>query len=329
MRTGTMAYRRQFPRLRSLGLAVALAVAVAGPAQAGLFSDEDARKATADLRAEVLQRNTADDARFAHIESSIDTLQQANQKLQASIDRLDQAIRNLGLAALASQVDGIGQDLARLRGQVEVQGNDAQQAQKRSKEFYLDLDTRLHVLEQAAAKAAEAGKAADATHPADASGRSGDADGAASGQPALAGVNPPVAVAPGRATPPSPPSLEESTAYDKAYRAYTDASYAPALKGFQAFAKRYPNSIYAPNVAYWIGMTHYRMKALPAAVTSLKGVVASFPESPKAADALLSLAAVQLEQNDTVGAHQSLEDLINRYPGSDAAVKAKAKLGRK
>ena len=329
MSTGTFALRAPALPLRTLGLALWLALGTVGHAQAGLFSDDEARKATADLRAEVLQRNTAEDARLARIEANIDNLQQANLKLQSSIDRLELAIRNLGLPALASQIDGVGQDLARLRGQVEVQGNDAQQAQKRSKEFYLDLDTRLHVLEAAAAKAAEAAKAADNA------GKTGEGDAApaagagSAGQPALAGVSPPVAVAPPRALPPSPPSLEESTAYDKAYRAYADGSYAPALKALQAFAKRYPASIYAPNVGYWTGMTQYRLKALPAAAAALKGVVTGFADSPKAADALLSLATVQLEQGDTVGAHQSLEDLINRYPGSDAAAKAKVKLGRK
>lgn len=311
----------------SLPLALALLGAVTTvtlPARAGLFSDDEARKAVADLRAEVLQRNAADDARLAHLETSIDTVQQATLKLQAALDRLDQTVRNLGLPALASQIDAVAQDQAKLRGQLEVQANDLQQAQKRSKEFYLDLDTRLHVLESAAAKAAEQAKAGEG-------GNAGDgAAGTGNGQPALAGINPPVAVSQGKpGLPPAPPSVAESTAYDKAYRAYKEGSFGPALKAFQAFARTYTNSIYSPNVAYWIGMSHYRLKDYGAAATALKATANAYADSPKAADALFSLASVQLDQSDTAGARQTLEDLINRYPNSDPAAKAKLKLGRK
>jgi len=293
-------------------------------ARAGLFSDDEARKASADLRAEVLQRNAAQDARIAHIEANIDALQQSTQKLQDSIDRLDQAIRNLGLPALAGQLDGVSQDLARLRGQVEVQGNQIDQTQKHSKEFYLDLDTRLRVIEQDRAKAAEAAKAQEQA--------GGDG---ATAPAANTGMAPPVPVAGapagqgGPAAPVvTPPSAKETQAYDAAYKLFKSGSYPAAIKAFQAFGKSFPNSSYAPNVGFWIGMAQYRQKAFGPAAAALQGVAANFPDSPKAPDALLNLSSVQLEQGDTKAAHQTLEDLLNRYPASEAAGKAKARLGR-
>lgn len=317
--------RRSGCALHGAGLLLLSALLLAPfAARAGLFSDEEARKAAADLRAEVLQRNTAEDARLAHIEANIDALQRSNQKLQDSIDRLDQAIRNLGLPALASQVDGVSQDLARLRGQVEVQGNQIDQAQKHSKEFYLDLDTRLRVIEQERAKAAEAAKAQE------------QAQAAADAAPAAnSGMVPPVPVAgapAGQGGAPAavvtPPSAKETQSYDAAYKLFKSGSYPAAIKAFQAFTKAYPNSSYAPNVGFWTGMAHYRQKAFGPAATALQGVANSFPESPKAPDALLNLSSVQLEQGDTRAAHQTLEDLLNRYPASEAAGKAKARLGR-
>lgn len=310
---------------RALGLPAALLLALGlllAPvaAHAGLFSDDEARKATADLRAEVLQRNTAEDARFAHIEANIDALQQSSQKLQESIDRLDQAIRNLGLPALASQIDGLSQDLARLRGQVEVQGNQIDQSQKRNKEFYLDLDTRLKVLEDRA-------KAADAAPPPDAA--AATAPGANNGMAAPVPVPGAPAAQAGAPTPVvTPPTAKETQAYEAAYKLFKAGSYPAALKAFQAFGKSYPNSSYAPNVGFWTGMAHYRQKAYAQAASALQGVASSYPDSPKAPDALLNLSSVQLEQGDAKAAHQTLEDLLNRYPDSEAAGKAKARLGR-
>lgn len=292
-------------------------------ARAGLFSDEEARKAATDLRAEVLQRRAADDTRFARIESNIDALQQSNQKLQESIDRLEQSIRNLGLPALASQIDGVSQDLARLRGQVEVQGNQVDQTQKHSKEFYLDLDTRLRVIEQERAKAADAAKAQEQAAAADA------------GTPANSGIEPPVpvagapAAAGGPVTPVvTPPTARETQAYDAAYKLFKVANYPAAVRAFQAFGKNWPNSSYTPNVGFWMGMAHYRQKAYAPAAAALQSVASAYPDSPKAPDALLNLSSVQLEQGDTKAAHHTLEDLLNRYPSSEAAAKAKARLGR-
>ncbi|MDE3012249.1 MAG: tol-pal system protein YbgF [Pseudomonadota bacterium] len=293
-------------------------------ARAGLFSDEEARKAATDLRAEVLQRRAADDTRFARIESNIDALQQSNQKLQESIDRLEQSIRNLGLPALASQIDGVSQDLARLRGQVEVQGNQVDQTQKHSKEFYLDLDTRLRVIEQERAKAADAAKA-----------QQEQAAAADAGTPANNGIVPPVpvagapAAAGGPATPVvTPPTARETQAYDAAYKLFKAANYPAAIRAFQAFGKSWPNSSYAPNAGFWMGMAQYRQKAYGPAAAALQAVASAYPDSPKAPDALLNLSSVQLEQGDTKAAHHTLEDLLNRYPSSEAAAKAKARLGR-
>ena len=313
---------------------------------AGLFSDEDARRAAADLRAEVLQQKTADDTRFARIEANIDTLQQNNQKLQDSLDRLEQAIRNLGIPALAGQLDGLGQDLAKLRGTSEVQANELDQAQKHTKEFYLDLDARLRVLEQDhaankgdAGKSPDAGKSSDAAKPGDGDPNSAQAStDTPDGRAAVSGMTPPVSAAGSPpasklagfgAAGPKPATAAETNAYEAAYKQYKSANFGPAIRAFRAFNRTWPNSSYAPNAGFWLGMSHFRMKEYAPAAVALKTVAAQYPASPKAPDALLSLSTVQLELGDTSAAHQTLEDLLNNYPGSDAASKAKVRLGRK
>jgi TolA-binding protein len=48
---------------------------------------------------------------------------------------------------LVRQLEGVNAEIARLRGQLEVLANENQQIQKRQRDFYLDLDSRLKRLE--------------------------------------------------------------------------------------------------------------------------------------------------------------------------------------
>ena len=53
-----------------------------------------------------------------------------------------------------------------------------------------------------------------------------------------------------------------------------------------------------------------------------------FPDSPKAPDALLAIASVQMETADNGSARNTLEDIIARFPTSDAAAKARTRLAQ-
>jgi len=112
---------------------------VAGAARAGVF-DEDALREVAALRAQVGTNQQALDQRLAKIESLLQ---------DRSLD-------------LNKQLDDLRQDMARLRGQIEVQGNQIETLDRRQKELYSDLDARLLKL-QAAIKAQETQAAAVGT----------------------------------------------------------------------------------------------------------------------------------------------------------------------
>ena len=53
-----------------------------------------------------------------------------------------------------------------------------------------------------------------------------------------------------------------------------------------------------------------------------------FPESAKAPDALLAIASIQMETSDNGSARNTLEDIIARFPASDAAAKARTRLAQ-
>jgi len=112
--------RRQAARL--LGAAW-LALALPLTAQAGLFDDDEARQRIEQLRAEVNELGK----------------------------RADTTSRNQ--VDFANQVEAIKADIAKLRGQIEVLTYELEAAQKRQKDFYVDLDNRLRKLEQPPADA--------------------------------------------------------------------------------------------------------------------------------------------------------------------------------
>ncbi len=103
-----------------------LALLCAGTARAGLFDDDEARRQIADIKAAAA----------------------ANQKaLEDRVAQLDASLRDRAVD-LAQLIDGLRQDLTRLRGQIEVLTNQADTIERRQKDLYVDLDTRMRRLEQ-------------------------------------------------------------------------------------------------------------------------------------------------------------------------------------
>ncbi|MEO8627364.1 MAG: tol-pal system protein YbgF [Betaproteobacteria bacterium] len=56
--------------------------------------------------------------------------------------------RNPGVIQLLNQVEGLQAEINKLHGQIEVLGNGLENSQKRQRDMYLDLDTRLRRIEQ-------------------------------------------------------------------------------------------------------------------------------------------------------------------------------------
>ncbi len=100
-------------------------------ARAGLFDDEEARKAIVDIR-----------AKMAEQQRSLDGLAKQANDLSNKIEKnVEPAIRSQ--LDLQNQIESMRQEIAKLRGQLEVQTNELAQTQKRQRDVYADLDTRL------------------------------------------------------------------------------------------------------------------------------------------------------------------------------------------
>ena len=265
--------------------AAAFLAALALPAAAGLFDDDEARRRIDLLRQELSQQGKDNEARIA---------------------KLEEQIRNIGVVELVRQLDELNSEIANLRGQIEVLTNENQQLQKRQRDFYLDLDSRMKRLEGGNA----AGGATSAPAP--------DSSASASAT---------------NATTPTPPRTQtkddqqrEVKAYDAASNLFRRNDFSSAIDAFRAFVTDYPTSPLAANASYWIGISYANMRDYRNALAAQEVVLTKYPQSAKAPDAMLAIAAIQAEQGDTGSARNTLEDIIARYPLSEAAGKARARL---
>jgi chromosome segregation ATPase len=107
-----------------------------------LFEDADARRSLLDLRKQVNELS-------GRIDAKLDALQKdVSAKLQPLDARIDSKADTKALLKLSEEIDKLRQDLAALRGQLEVVSNDIANTQRRQKDFYTDLDQRISALDQ-------------------------------------------------------------------------------------------------------------------------------------------------------------------------------------
>jgi tol-pal system protein YbgF len=272
---------------------------------AALFDDDEARRQISterrridDLTAEVKAQQQALDARLAKIEEAL--------KSQGPV--LD----------LFTQIQALRTELNNLRGQLEVVNNNIENAAKRQRDMYIDLDTRLRRFEQAGAPQGPAAGTAPAAP-------------AQSQPPGPQDKPPPAGAAPASGTVAAASAAgadnpAENRAYEMAQQQRRIGDYQGAIVGFQNFIKQYPKSTLAPRAQYWIGDSYFNMRDFKLAIASQQALIKTYPDNPTVADAMLNIASSQIEMGETIAGRKSLEDLVAKYPISEAADKAKRRL---
>ncbi len=172
--------------LRALLPALLLTATLASPARAGVFDDEEARQ-----RIEVLK------GEFAELAKRADTI-------------------NRNQIDFANQVEAVKADIAKLRGQIEVLSYEVEAAQKRQKDFYVDLDGRLRKLEAPPVEAKVETKAEA----------------------------------------PKVDPAQETRDYEAALAGLKASKFKEAGASFLAFIKAYPNSSLIASAHYWGAYAH-------------------------------------------------------------------------
>lgn len=219
-------------------------------AHAGMFDDDEARKAIVDLR------------------SKVD----------------DKASKNAVLD-LARQNEQLRDDVARLRGLVEVLTNDLANAQQRQKDFYSDLDTRLRKLEPQRVNVDGREVSVEQSEQksfdnANALFKAGNYRGAAAGFVDFLKRYPQSGYAP-----------QAQYLLGNAYYAQRDCRNAIAAQN--GVVKNYPDSPKAPEALLNIAACQVELKEKVAAKRSLETLIAQYPDTPAAETAKERLATLK------------------------------------
>jgi tol-pal system protein YbgF len=201
---------------------------------------------------------------------------------------------------LFMQLQQMQEDIARLRGQLEVQQNDIQQMKQEALQRYQDLDGRIN---------AGAGNVSQQA-PAQNSPVGGDIN--AAGTPAAPGDQ-----SAGSSEPGDP--AKEKLYYDAAFDLIKAKDFDKASQAFAAFLRKYPNSQYAGNAQYWLGEVNLAKGDLQGAGQAFAKVSQLYPKHAKVPDSLYKLADVERRLGHTDRVKPILQQVVTQYPGTSAA----------
>ncbi|MES2015388.1 MAG: tol-pal system protein YbgF [Pseudomonadota bacterium] len=232
--------------------AACLALAAWFPLQshAGILDDNEARKAILDLRAK------------------LDTLSRdVNARIDTKADKS-------ALLEMVNQNEQTMAEIAKLRGQLEVLANDISVAQKRQKDFYTDLDTRIRKLEprEVTIDGKEAAVAPDEQaiyEAAMAAFNSGDYKTSAAQLSDFV-----------RRYPLSGYAANAQYWLGNSYYAQRDCK--KAIPALQLVGSSYPDSAKAPDAMLTIGTCQIDLKDKKAAAKTFKDLIAKYPGSTAA-----------------------------------------------
>ena len=242
-------------------------------ANAALFDDKEARKKIVEVEAKQQSDHTAAMAAIADLKKS----QAAMEKRIAAIEAI---VQGGGLADMQNQIEVLKQEVANLKGDLEVASHNLETTQQRQKDLYTDTDTRLRRIEGG-----------------------GDSAGASNGT-----------------TAPSPVAAEEkdAKAFADADSLSKSAKHKEAFAAFDSFLKEYPNSKLAPDALYGMGYSQFALKNYKSSIATQQKVIDLHPTSAKVPDAMYNQANSQIQLGQVSSAKKTLRDLVAKYP--DAAV---------
>lgn len=234
---------------------------------AALFDDKEARKKILAVEA---ANQTVNEAQTSEIED-------LNKRV---------SIQSQGLLDMQNEIELLTQEIAQLRGGLEVANHALETSEQRQKDLYADTDARLRQLEGGSEAAAESGF--------------GEGEQAA--------------------------AAEDQTAYKEAYGFSQNAKHQEAFDAYDAFIKTYPDSRLVPDALYGLGYSQFALKSYKSSIASQQKLLKSFPDSPKVPNAMYSIANSQIQLGQVKNAKASLSNLIDKYPDAEVIPNAKKRL---
>ncbi len=110
---------------------------------AALFDDKEARK-------KILEVEAKSQSNFDANQTAINDLKKSQAAIEKRLTAIEAVIQGQGLADMQNQLESLKQEVAHLKGELELANHHLETTQQRQKDLYTDTDTRLRKIESAA-----------------------------------------------------------------------------------------------------------------------------------------------------------------------------------
>ena len=277
----------------AISLALALGLTVSAVSHAALFDDSEARKRILELEN---KQTTEHDAQ----QKAISDLTRTQQSLDKRVQSLEALINGKGLLDMQNQLEQIRQDVAQLKGDLEVVNHQLEDMRTKQNAQYTDLDNRVKSLESLAQQV------------------SGQLGGALPGVAGGAAGN--------DAAKPSDASQQEARAFSEAESLNQAGKYKEAFNAYDSFLKTYSGSKLAPDALYGMGYTQFALKSYKSSVATQQKFLENYASHPLAPNAMLNLANSQIQLGQIPAAKKTLKELIAAHPNAEVTPSAQKRL---
>ena len=273
-----------------------------------LFEDEGARKKLNEIQD---QLNALQNSIEFEINEKFTNFEKSN--------KIDPKLIN----SLSERINTLFDDLANLRGEVEVLTYALQTSEERQKVLYKELNERLQKIEDSALKIEN---------------NVNSSDSAPTNEPLSQNnlliqeeeeVLPEIAPAPIPQAADLPPLVDKNIEYQEfedAKKLITATKYKEAFDALDKFVVNYPSSELLPEAKYNLGYTQFALRNYKAAINTFNKIVLEYPDNPIAPNSLYQVSNSQIQLTRITKAKQTLRTLIKKYPNADIIPSAKKRL---
>ena len=272
-----------------------------------LFEDEGARKKLNDIQD---QLNALQSSIEFEINEKFTNFEKSN--------KVDPKLIN----NFSERINSLFDDLAKLRGEVEVLTYSLQTSEERQKALYKELNERLQKIEESALKIENNVNSVESP---------------TENKPLTQNnliiqedeVLPEIAPEPIPGAADLPPLVDKNLEYQEfedAKKLITATKYKEAFDALDKFVVNYPSSELLPEAKYNLGYTQFALRNYKAAINTFNKIVLEYPDNPIAPNSLYQVSNSQIQLTRITKAKQTLKTLIKKYPNADIIPSAKKRL---
>ncbi len=240
--------------------------------------------------------------------------QPAAADVERRLDRIERLLDGSTLMDMSRLQERLRDEVANLRGDIDVLQREVQELQRQQRSLYEDLDSRLQAIEQGDTGTAGA---APPDRPSLPETPALDADLAAGGEPTD------IPDEAGEAAPQS----DAAEDYQRAFELLREGRYESAGNAFREVLENHPGTLYADNALYWLGESYYVVRDFDSAMAQFESVIAD-GDNNKRPDALLKKGFIHYERGQWQQARNALEEARDAYPNTSVATLAENRLRR-